>query len=239
MSQNDDEDMTDADAPADAVGSVRRRRSRVDPEERRRAFLAGAVELFSEVGFEAGTRDLAVRLGVTQPLLYRYFPSKNDLIAAVYQEIYVDRWRAEWNVLLTDESRPLRDRLVDFYEAYTDTIFTREWLRIYLFAGLRGVDINKRYVALVEQRVFEPIVQALRRERGAPTEAPASPEEIEHCWTLHGGVFYYGVRKHIFGFEMAVDKSRMIENALDAFIAGAARVFGPPPVSARSSRRRP
>jgi hypothetical protein len=37
-----------------------------------------------------GTRDLARRLGVTQPLLYRYFPSKDDLIKEVYRTVYLE-----------------------------------------------------------------------------------------------------------------------------------------------------
>ena len=92
------------------------RRTRNKPEERHKEFVRKAVELFAEVGFEAGTRELAQRLGVTQPLLYRYFPSKDDLIAAVYQEIYVNRWKPQWREGLLDESRPIRERIVAFYE---------------------------------------------------------------------------------------------------------------------------
>ena len=59
---------------------ARAKQKRLSPDDRRKEFVAKATEFFSEEGFGGGTRDLARRLGVTQPLLYRYFPSKDDLI---------------------------------------------------------------------------------------------------------------------------------------------------------------
>jgi AcrR family transcriptional regulator len=117
------------------------------PDDRHREFVAKATEFFSEQGFAGGTRDLARRLGVTQPLLYRYGPSKDDLIKEVYRTVYLEPLDTGWEKLLTDRSRPIRDRLREFYDAYTNVILTRKWLRIYLYAGLKGMDINRRYVA--------------------------------------------------------------------------------------------
>src|SRR3954468_12103960 len=94
------------------VGAKRRRLS---PDERSREFVAKAAEFFSEEGFGGGTRALARGLGVTQPLLYRYFPSKDDLIKEVYRTVYLDPLETGWEELLTDRSRPLRDRLQEFY----------------------------------------------------------------------------------------------------------------------------
>ncbi|QJP16578.1 TetR/AcrR family transcriptional regulator [Starkeya sp. ORNL1] len=201
------------------------RRARISPQERHKEFVRKAVELFSEVGFEAGTRELAQRLGVTQPLLYRYFPSKDDLITAVYREIYVDRWKPQWREALLDESRPIRERILAFYEDYTNTIFTPEWLRIYLFAGLRGVDINKRYSATVEQEIIRPIATATRKAFGLSEKEALTAEELELFWTLQGGIFYYGVREVVYGFQMPVDRPTMIHNSVDTFLEGVASVL--------------
>lgn len=215
----------DIDTAATLDTPVKQRRSRIKPEERHREFVRKAVSLFSEVGFEAGTRELAQRLGVTQPLLYRYFPSKDDLIAAVYREIYVNRWKPEWRQGLVDESVPIRDRILSFYNDYTATIFTPEWLRIYLFAGLRGVDINRRYTATVEAEVMRPIALATRKAFGRPETDPLLPEELELFWTLQGGIFYYGVRQIVYGLEMAVDRQTMIRNSVDTFLTGVGDVL--------------
>lgn len=201
------------------------RRTRNKPEERHKEFVGKAIELFAEIGFEAGTRELAQRLGVTQPLLYRYFPSKDDLIAAVYREIFVNRWKPQWREGLLDENRPIRERIVAFYEDYTRTIFTPEWLRIYLFAGLRGVDINQRYAATVETEILRPITLATRHSFGLGGDEPPTPEEMELFWTLQGGIFYYGVREIVYHFPMAVDRPTMIRNAVDVFLDGVGSVL--------------
>lgn len=215
-------------ARASATSRTPRRKTgqrRIAPEERARDFVQMAVEFFSEVGFEGGTRELAQRLGVSQPLLYRYFPSKDHLIRAVYKKIYLDRWDENWDAMLSDTSRPLRERLQDFYEVYTDAIFTREWLRIYLFAGLRGVEINRWYMRTVEDRILKPIARGLRGELGLADDIEIAPEEVELFWTLHGGIFYYGVRRYIYESPGLDNKAAMISNALDAFLSGAETVL--------------
>src|SRR6201991_3570846 len=103
---------------------------RLSPDERRKEFVAKATAVFAEEGFAGGTRALARRLGVTQPLLYRYFPSKDDLIKEVYRTVYLEPLGDGWEKLLSDRTRPLRDRLKEFYQAYTGVIFSRTWLRI-------------------------------------------------------------------------------------------------------------
>src|SRR5450756_38972 len=86
---------------------ARAKQKRLSPDDRRKEFVAKATEFFSEEGFGGGTRDLARRLGVTQPLLYRYFPSKDDLIKEVYRAVYLEPLDTGWEKLLTDRSRPI------------------------------------------------------------------------------------------------------------------------------------
>lgn len=217
--------MTTANEPPATMPPKRRRFS---PEERRRDFIRKAAEFFSEEGFDGGTRELARKLGVTQPLLYRYFPSKEELIKEVYRTVYLDRWDPEWQDILTDRSMTIRTRLEKFYRLYTDAIFTREWMRIYLFSGLKGLEINRWYVGVVEERILARIIEEYRHEAGLPAHEKPEPAELELAWTLHGGIFYYGVRKHIYGSPVLDDKDRVISNALDVYLEGIARIFGTP-----------
>src|SRR5215472_11990799 len=108
---------------------ARPKQKRLSPDDRRKEFVAKATEFFAEEGFGGGTRDLARRLGVTQPLLYRYFPSKDDLIKEVYRTVFLEPLDPGWERLLADRSRPLRDRLLEFYRGYTDVLFSRKWIR--------------------------------------------------------------------------------------------------------------
>ncbi|SEM89645.1 transcriptional regulator, TetR family [Loktanella fryxellensis] len=203
--------MTEPDATA--------KRKRMSSGQRREDFITKAIAFFAEEGFESSTRGLARQLGVTQPLLYRYFPSKDDLILAVYDAVYVNRWRPEWEEILTDRSTSVEERLNTFYRVYTDVIFNREWMRIYLFSGLKGADINRRYMQLVRQRILEPIVAEARAEFGHPP-SPATDSEIEFAWVMHGGIFYYGVRDLIYDSALETRKDRVVADAVAAFVAG-------------------
>ena len=204
----------------------RTKQRRLSPDDRRKEFVAKATEFFAEEGFGGGTRDLARRLGVTQPLLYRYFPSKDDLIREVYRTVFLDPLDAGWEKLLADRSRPLRDRLQEFYRAYTSVLFSRKWIRIYLYSGLKGLGINRWYVGIVRDKILTRIIRECRHEAGLPVQSKPSAAEIELAWVFHSGIFYYGVRKYIFAAPVLEDKEQMISDALDAFLAGHARVFG-------------
>ncbi len=224
---------------ADPPDPDRPRQKRLSAGERRGDIIRKAAEFFAEEGFEGGTRELARKLGITQPLLYRYFPSKEDLIKEVYRSVFLDRWNVEWDRLLGDRTRPIRARLEAFYRSYTDAIFNREWMRIYLFAGLKGLDLNRWYVDVVQERVLARIIIEYRHEAGLPPLERPNPAELELAWHLHGGIFYYGVRKHIYGLTVLENKDRVIANALDVFLEGISRLFGTPVKMRSAYGRRP
>ncbi|THD63211.1 MAG: TetR/AcrR family transcriptional regulator [Bradyrhizobium sp.] len=205
---------------------IHAKQKRLSPDDRRKEFVAKATEFFADEGFGGGTRDLARRLGVTQPLLYRYFPSKGDLIKEVYRTVYLEPLDTGWEKLLCDRSRPIRDRLQEFYRAYTAVIFTRKWLRIYLYSGLKGLDINRWYVGVVRDKILTRIIRECRHEAGLPAHTRPTASELEMAWVFHSGIFYYGVRKYIYESPVLEDKQQMISDALDVFLAGFERVFG-------------
>jgi AcrR family transcriptional regulator len=105
---------------------ARARSQRLAPDDRKRQILRAAVHYFAEVGFDGGTPELARRLQVTQPLIYRYFPSKEGLIQAVYQDVYLTRWQPDWERALGDTAQPIQDRLITFYTQFPEAVFTPE-----------------------------------------------------------------------------------------------------------------
>ena len=217
------------------VKRVRAKQRRLSAVDRRSEFVTKATELFAEEGFGGGTRALAHKLGVTQPLLYRYFPSKDDLIREVYRKVYLEPLEIGWEKVLSDRSRPLRVRLQEFYEIYTDAIFNRRWLRIYLYSGLKGLDINRWYVGMVKDKILTRILRECRHDAGLATQGRPSAAELELAWVFHGGIFYYGVRKYIYEAPVLEDKAQMSSDALDIFRAGFERMAE----SATDRRRAP
>lgn len=206
---------TIVDAPA---------RRRLPPAERERQIVDGAISYFAEVGFEGQTRELARRLGITQPLLFRYFPSKDDLIDRVYEEVYLRRWKDEWTEGLQDRSQSLETRLIRYYEDYVDTIFEYEWIRIFMFSGLKGEPINQRYMELVRERILRTISTELRHSLGFPDPAaiPIDAEELDIAFSLHGAIFYVGIRKWVYQEPVPEDLSAFIRHNVQTFLRGVA-----------------
>ena len=209
-----------------------KKQRRLPADERERAIAREAVRFFCEVGFEGKTRELAKRLRITQPLLYRYFPNKQALIDRVYQEVYLNRWNPHWEELLDDRSRPLKERVVEFYTDYAKAVLTYEWIRIFMFSGLKGMDLNARYLTLVRDRIYTRVIREMRHELDLPppSEVPISEMEFELVWALHASIFYIGVRKWIYGLDIPAD--------IDTVVTGLARSFldGVPSVIAALTR---
>ncbi|MFZ1428580.1 MAG: TetR/AcrR family transcriptional regulator, partial [Geminicoccaceae bacterium] len=161
------------------------------------------------------------------PLLYRYFPSKEALIERVYQEVFVGRWDPFWEELIQDRSLPLEARLTGFYQSYARVIVTREWVRLFMFAGLKGLDFNARYLRLLRERIFVKIVAEIRLEfrRRATEEIPPTDLEIEMIWALHASIFYLGVRQFIYDMPLQSKIDDIIEAKIRNLLKGISSVL--------------
>lgn len=201
-------------------------KTRLSPADRERQIVDGAIAYFSEVGFSGQTRELSKRLGITQPLLYRYFSNKQALVDRVYQTVFEGRWNPAWVDLLQDRAIPFRERLVAFYRQYSEATYRPDWIRIYMYAGLSGPVLNQRYIKLVRRELLPLYCRELRHYCKLDLgDQPVSEEEMEFVWSLHGGLFYYAVRHHVYQMRMTVDFMTKATFAIDNFLAGARTVY--------------
>lgn len=195
-------------------------RRRLDPEARREQILDAAVAHFAEVGLGGTTRDLARRAGVTQALLYQYFGSKAELTEAVFARVYLGRLDPAWQDAIRDRATPIEARLCAFYAAYTRAIFTYEWMRIFMWAGLAGEALNRRYLDHVGERLLAPL-----REEIAAAPGLMAPS-MEDMWNLHGGIVYIGIRRFIYRLPTPEDPGPAIAAAVARFLVGLEREEG-------------
>jgi len=196
--------------------------SRLPRGARRERLIEEAAAFFAEAGFEGTTRALAERLGVTQALIYRYFSSKQELIDAMLAAVFGDRWDPAWDDLLADRERPLEERLTTFYCAYhrRSTALT---MRLFIRAGLDGQSLPGRHGARLTDRIFVPVIAALREEAGLPGFAKKrmTRGERELAMTLHGAVIFLGIRKHVYQMPMPRNLDDVIRLQVSTFVAGA------------------
>ncbi len=203
-------------------------RVRLTREVREKLILDGAIRFFAEVGFGGQTRELARQLGMSQSLLFKYFPTKGDLIDRVYEEVYLSRWNPYWEVLLANSKIPLRQRLLKFYSEYARRIMDYYWIRIFLYAGLLGSEINKNYLDLLRTRIIYKICHAMRDEAGLPrlSDDELSERDLQLVWALQGSVLYLAIQRHVYRNLSDEGIDGVIEDRVDAFLKGALSVVG-------------
>lgn len=202
------------------------KRSRLQPREREQQILEAAIDFFAEKGFDGQMRELARRLGVTSGLLFRYFPNKEALLERVYQEVFEVRWSPRWTEMISVDDVPLKDRLVALYIDYDRVIHTSRWVRIFLYAGLAGLDVSRKYRALLRRTLWPAVLNQVRRHHGMPPAGDEgfTPLEEELIAQLHGMVFHAGIRQWVYRHGVLPTDER-IELNIDMFLAGAAAIY--------------
>lgn len=187
--------------------------------ERRAQILEKAMELFAEYGLTAQTRALAAECGVSQRFLYRFFPTKEDLLKEVYVNAILGPFQVVWFAELSDRSRPMHDRLRDFYNGYLDKVLDRRWLRLFLYSSLAEVDMAPNYIASIITKLTETIVAETAHERGKKLNV--KPEAIHEIgWTIHGAISHYGIRRHIYHASQVIPQSQVVEMHVSLFLNG-------------------
>jgi AcrR family transcriptional regulator len=191
--------------------------------ERERLIVDEAIRFFAERGFDGEMRELATRIGIVHSAIYRHFPSKEALIERVYQEVYLSRWSPDWGALIRDRSLSLGARLTGFYLDYVARVFEYDWVRIFVFSGMKSFGITGRYLELVRREIIEAAAIELRHELGLPDvrERPLSERETELVWGLHGRIFYLAIRKFIYETPIPRDLDSTVRDAVESFLDGA------------------
>lgn len=194
---------------------------RLSAEARRAEIVRAAARHFAAAGFGGTMRELAARCGVAPALLYRYFPSKEALIEAVFADL-----RARWGpaqAQVPAGAAPLAERLAAFYRAYLTRNADYNGVRLFLHAALSGLGLPMRYAPDLDAWVLRPVAAALRAEAGlGPPADPLPPAERDLLIGLHGAVVFIGIRRHVYG--APIDAARHLElvgTVLRAFVPGA------------------
>ena len=102
------------------------RRRRLAPAERRAELVDVGARLFAAKPYDdVLMEDVAERAGVSRALLYRYFPAKRDLFAAIYQQA-ADRLLAtavfDPDVPVADQVAAALDAHIDYFVANRNTV---------------------------------------------------------------------------------------------------------------------
>ncbi len=160
--------------------STKSRSARHTAEERREEVLAAAVAEFAIHGLHGtSTEMIAKRIGISQPYIFRLFPSKKDLFLAAVDQCF-DRVEAAFRAAANDPpvvtepahhagGLPLSGRLHAMGHAYVQLLARRELVLFQMQA----------YAACSEDDVRRKVKQRWDRMMKLTAEiSGASPEEL-------------------------------------------------------------
>jgi AcrR family transcriptional regulator len=186
------------------------------------------MELFAEAGMRITVQALADRVNVTQPLVHRYFPTKADLIAAICDRIQNAYWNPGWRDALTDRSRPLDQRIVEFYGAYLPHIYAESWYRGFWYAALTDPDFARPFIVRVERELLVSIVDEVRFRNGYPPVAtvPVFAREMELVWGMHSTMVFVGIRRYVYHTDVSDDIEATAIDQMRGYLLVAPAVLG-------------
>lgn len=193
---------------------------RLLPHVREWLILNEAISLFARNGPDGLIPGLARKLGISQALIFRYFGTKEKLVDRVYEIVCFTRWDPVWEKMIGEESLDLADRLKAFFKSYIAIADDYNWVRISMFLALTDHEMKKRYVRSYVSTLIEKIARAVKSSQGHPKSAPLTDADKEQVWQIHSAIVHYGVRKHIHGSIVTIDRNQYVDLLVDRFMHG-------------------
>jgi AcrR family transcriptional regulator len=168
-------------------GDAPRPRRRSDGEASRRAILDAAIASFRKNGFDATTmRDVARDAGVALGAAYYYFPSKEAVVLAYYDE--TERLHEERTKIALEKERTLRGRIGVVVHAKIDLLSRDRKLLGALFRRLADPDDDVSIFGAATADVRVRSVATFDRALGdAPFDGETRAVVALAFWALHLG----------------------------------------------------
>jgi len=131
--------VTNIDGRAEHIA----RPKRADAQRNEQTLLDAAAAVFVTAGVEAPVRDIAAKAGVGMGTIYRHFPTRADLVVAVYRH-QVEACAAAGPVLLGNWDSP-HAALGQWVNLFVDFLVTKHGLAAALQSDSIGFDALHTY----------------------------------------------------------------------------------------------
>ncbi len=165
--------MTDIDEPAEKATQPKR----ADARRNEQTLLDAAAALFVTSGVEVPVRDIAAEAGVGTGTIYRHFPTRADLIIAVYRH-QVEACAEAGLALLASSASPYA-ALGQWIDLFVDFLVTKHGLAAVMQSDKTGFDTLHAYFldrllpvgtqllnAAAEAREIRPDIETYELMRG-------------------------------------------------------------------------
>lgn len=181
--------------------------------DRHSQILGAALELFSEQGFRAPTRDLAQRAGVSEALIFRHFPTKEALIREILDGAD-DRVR-----ILEDRfgTVPPREALRGLAEHVLTKLRDHpQVFRVVFFGILEEPHLGQEFYAkflsrllALETKLFRRALAERPQKKGAPR-----PDARIVARSFHGSLLFYNLAGAVMRMEFPPKNPKKLAEAI-------------------------
>ncbi len=196
---------------------------RISAAARKASIIQSAASVFSEKGFNGTkTREIAALAGVSEALIFKHFPSKDDLYAAILAEKSPVPGLLEQIKELAEQRK---DREV--FQAIAETIVggapDQNLMRLILFSALENHELSDMFFhnhirhfydvlsAYIEQRIQEGVFR------------PVPP--LVAARSFMGMLIYHRLLTVLFQAPMEEDPEEIIRTFVEVFLNGLREPF--------------
>lgn len=195
---------------------------RLTAGERRERILGSAMDLFARRGFAGGsTREVARGAGISEAMLFKHFPRKDDLYRAILERHLSEIERAMPLGGLAESDAPPRR----FFERIAGTLLSRmdedpTLLRLMLFSALEGHPMAREFERARGRGLRGAIDAYLRRRmaRGDLRRADPAVAARSFVWLVVG----WGISRALFRQPgaMALPRPALVRKIVAGFLDG-------------------
>lgn len=199
-------------------------KTKLNRAERRQVIVDAASALFAERGFRGvTTRELARSAGVSEPVLYEHFRTKEDLYSAIIDHSKQQKVGGEDPHAMLDSWASIEDPRVYFSKlanVIADFHTTNpEYIRQVLFAALEGHELADLCFERNSGPVFAKVAAYLKVRMAAGQLRSIEPTIAARA--IVGAIMQYCLFELHFGFRtVRASKKRTLEGIVDLFLNG-------------------
>jgi len=209
---------------------------RLSGPERREEIVRAAMDLFARKGFNGTTtRDLALAAGVSEALIFKFFPHKDTLYTAIVEAKLRQVSQASDERFFThregESDRDLFTRIATTY------IFNLEkddsFMRILFFSTLEGHRLTEMYIQKRISEVIRELAETIRS--GTRQGRFRKTDPVIAARIFIGMIYDYLILKKIFKVRRPPlhGRKQTVEAIVDVFLGG---IEARPRVRARARR---
>lgn len=195
---------------------------RFSAEDRKHQILQVATDLFANRGYEgATTREIAKRAKVNEAIIFRHFPTKEDLYWAVIErkcEVNAGR-----NIMVStlEAGTDVRTTLVTLAEGM---LRRREkdpaLMKLLLFSALESHRLSQRFFQTYIADYYEILSEYIRGKIASGEFRKINPQIAARGYL--GMLVYHSLVQHVFGANrfQSFDLREVAENLTDIWLKG-------------------